>query len=164
MSRLLSLSIVASAFGSAILGGFFLSWSNLVMPALARIPAIAGIAAMNATNEVVYNPLFFLLFMGVPLLGALLAIHAAMNLGRSGSPAIVAGAVLVICGMFGVTMFGNVPMNEALAALDPESAAAAEYWKVVLDRWTFWNHVRTLACLAAAACFGLALGARSRTA
>ena len=164
MSRLLSLSIVASAFGSAILGGFFLSWSNLVMPALARIPAIAGIAAMNATNEVVYNPLFFLLFMGVPLLGALLAIHAAMNLGRSGSPAIVAGAVLVICGMFGVTMFGNVPMNEALAALDPESAAAAEYWKVVLDRWTFWNHVRMLACLAAAACFGLALNAQSRTA
>ena len=164
MSRLLSLSIVASAFGSAILGGFFLSWSNLVMPALARIPAIAGIAAMNATNEVVYNPLFFLLFMGVPLLGALLAIHAAMNLGRSGSPAIVAGAVLVICGMFGVTMFGNVPMNEALAALDPESATAAEYWQAVLDRWTFWNHVRTLACLAAAVCFGLALGARSQTA
>ena len=164
MSRLLSLSIVASAFGSATLGGFFLSWSNLVMPALARIPAIAGIAAMNATNEVVYNPLFFLLFMGVPLLGALLAIHAAMNLGRSGSPAIVAGAVLVICGMFGVTMFGNVPMNEALAALDPESAAATEYWTVVLDRWTFWNHVRMLACLAAAACFGLALNAQSRTA
>ena len=164
MSRLLSLSIVASAFGSAILGGFFLSWSNLVMPTLERIPAIAGIAVMNATNEVVYNPLFFLLFMGVPLLGIFLAIQAAMNLNRAGSPAVIAGAILMVFGMFAVTMFGNVPMNEALAALDPESAAAAEYWKVVLDRWTFWNHVRTLACLAAAACFGLALNAQSRTA
>lgn len=73
----------------------------------------------------------------------------------------MAGVVLVVIGMFGVTMLGNVPMNEALARLDPDSTAAAEYWQVVLERWTFWNHVRTLACLVAVICFGSALGARA---
>ncbi|HTV67098.1 MAG TPA: anthrone oxygenase family protein [Rhizobiaceae bacterium] len=153
MGQVLSLSIFTAAIGSAILGGFFLSWSNLVMPALDRIPATAGIAAMNATNVVVYNPLFFLLFLGVPLLCAGLAIYAATNLGRAGSLALIAGAVLIVFGMAGVTMSANVPMNDALARLDPNSAAALEYWQMMLDRWTFWNHVRTLACLAAAGCF-----------
>lgn len=157
MGQLLSLSIFTAAIGSGILGGMFFSWSNLVMPALARIPAPAGIAAMNATNEVVQNPLFLLVFMGAPLLGAVLAIYAAMNLSQAGSPALIAGAVLIVAGMFGVTMFGNVPMNEALARLDPGSAAAAEYWRIVLDRWTFWNHVRTIASIGAMAAFILAL-------
>lgn len=161
MKQLLSLSIFASMIGSGVLAGIFFSWSNLVMPAPGRIPAPAGIAAMNATNEVVQNPLFFLFFLGVPLLGVVLAVYAGMNLGQNGSLALIVGAILVVVGMFGVTMLGNVPMNEALARLDPDSTAAAEYWQVVLDRWTFWNHVRTLACLAAAICFGLALGARA---
>lgn len=163
MRQLLSLSIVAAAFGSAILGGCFLSWSNLVMPTLERIPAAAGIAAMNASNEVVYNPLFFLLFVGVPLLGAILTINAALNLGRAGSPMLIAGAALIVVGMLGVTMGANVPMNDILAGMDPAGAAAADYWRLMLDRWTFWNHARTLACLAAAICFGLALSTRSRT-
>lgn len=161
MGQLLSLSIFAAAIGSGILGGLFFSWSNLVMPALGRIPATAGIAAMNAGNEAVYNPLFMLFFMGMPLLSAVLAIFAGTNLGQPGSLAIIAGAVLIIVGMFGVTMFANVPMNEALARLDPGSAAAAEYWQIVLDRWTVWNHVRTVASIAAAAAFTLALTGRA---
>lgn len=156
MGQLLSLSIFAAAIGSGVLGGLFFSWSNMVMPALQRIPATAGIVAMNAANETVYNPLFMLFFMGVPLLGAVLAVYAAMNLSQTGSLALITGAILVIVGMLGVTMFANVPMNEALAALDPASAAAEEYWRIVLDRWTFWNHVRTVASIGATAAFILA--------
>lgn len=153
MKQLLSLSVLAAAIGSGVLGGLFFSWSNMVMPAFARIPAQAGIAAMNAANQTVYNPLFFLFFMGVPLLSLVLAVYAAMNLGQAGSPALIAGAVLITVGMFAVTMAANVPMNEALASLDPNGAAAADYWQVVLDRWPLWNHVRTTACLTAALAF-----------
>ena len=161
MSRLLSLSIFTAVVGSSVLGGIFFSWSNLVMPALARVPPPAGIAAMNATNEVVQNPLFFLFFLGVPLLALVLAAGAVMQLRRPGSPALIAGAVLIVAGMFAVTMGANVPMNDTLAAMAPDSEAAADYWRIVVDRWTFWNHVRTIASLAAAVCFGLALRACS---
>ncbi len=161
MLRLSSLSIFAAVVGSSVLGGIFLSWSNLVMPALTRIPPPAGIAAMNATNEVVQNPLFFLFFFGVPLLALVLAAGAVMQLRRPGSPALIAGAVLIVAGMFAITMGANVPMNDTLAGMAPDSQAAADYWRIVIDRWTFWNHVRTVASLAAAICFGLALRARS---
>ncbi|MGB6365044.1 MAG: anthrone oxygenase family protein, partial [Thermoanaerobaculia bacterium] len=47
--------------------------------------------------------------------------------------------------------------NNALAAVDPASAAGAELWASYLTAWTAWNHVRTVAALAAAAALSLAL-------
>jgi uncharacterized membrane protein len=54
-------------------------------------------------------------------------------------------------------MVFNVPRNNALAALDPASAEAAPHWRDYVASWTHWNHVRTVAALAAAACFTIAL-------
>jgi uncharacterized membrane protein len=51
----------------------------------------------------------------------------------------------------------NVPLNNALAAAKPDSAEAASLWSRYPSVWTSWNHVRTLACLAACASFILAL-------
>ena len=44
------LSIVV-ALGAAAIGGTFFGFSNFVMPALARQPAPAGIAAMNTIES-----------------------------------------------------------------------------------------------------------------
>jgi uncharacterized membrane protein len=54
-------------------------------------------------------------------------------------------------------MVFNVPLNNALAVVDPASADAASLWSRYVSSWTAWNHVRTVAALAAAASFTLAL-------
>ncbi|SDD65655.1 protein of unknown function [Actinokineospora iranica] len=54
-------------------------------------------------------------------------------------------------GVLLVTFARNVPWNNELDALAPESAA--EYWRGYLRRWTAWNHMRTLAATAASAAF-----------
>jgi uncharacterized membrane protein len=51
----------------------------------------------------------------------------------------------------------NVPRNNALAAVAPESAEGAGLWARYVAGWTAWNHVRTGACLAAAAALTMAL-------
>jgi uncharacterized membrane protein len=51
----------------------------------------------------------------------------------------------------------NVPRNNALAAVSPSSMEAAALWTDYLSTWTFWNHVRTAAALAASALLILAL-------
>jgi uncharacterized membrane protein len=56
-----------------------------------------------------------------------------------------------------VTVGFNVPRNERLAHLEPGSPQAAEYWLVYLREWSFWNHVRSAASLASAACAAGAL-------
>jgi uncharacterized membrane protein len=54
-------------------------------------------------------------------------------------------------------MLFNVPRNDALAAVDPASAAGAALWASYLTSWTAWNHVRTSAALAATAALILTL-------
>ena len=70
---------------------------------------------------------------------------------------IVAGAGLYVIGTVLVTMVFNVPLNNALAAVDPASGEGAAVWADYLRTWTNWNHVRTLAALAASGAFISAL-------
>jgi uncharacterized membrane protein len=65
------------------------------------------------------------------------------------SPLSVFGAALYLVGTFGVTMVFNVPRNNALARLEPADSVAA--WRRYVQEWTWWNHVRTLAAVLAAA-------------
>lgn len=74
--------------------------------------------------------------------------------------AMLAGGVLYVLGMFVVTMIFNVPLNNALAAVDPAGQAAASLWGRYLTDWTLWNHVRTVASTATSALFIVALAVR----
>lgn len=48
-------------------------------------------------------------------------------------------------------MVHHVPLNYALASVDPLGGDAAGRWSRFLAGWTVWNHVRCAAALAAAA-------------
>ncbi len=56
-----------------------------------------------------------------------------------------------------VTMFGNVPLNNQLAAESATVPGTHEVWQHYLDRWTMWNHVRTTAAMVAALLYTLGL-------
>jgi uncharacterized membrane protein len=64
--------------------------------------------------------------------------------------------LLYIGGAILVTMLCNVPRNNALAAVQPDSAGGDQLWADYIRTWTAWNHVRTFACLAAAALLTIA--------
>lgn len=66
---------------------------------------------------------------------------------------------MYLVGVIGLTIAYNVPLNDALAKLDPGSVDAAARWTSYVERWTRANHVRTASSLAAAAAFTLALRA-----
>ena len=69
---------------------------------------------------------------------------------------LLAGSLLYLVGSIVVTMICNVPLNNRLAAVKPDSAEGRTVWTHYLSVWTAWNHVRTVAPLAAMACFILA--------
>jgi uncharacterized membrane protein len=47
-----------TALGCGLIAGVFFAFSTFVMPALARLPAAQGIAAMNAINVAAITPTF----------------------------------------------------------------------------------------------------------
>jgi uncharacterized membrane protein len=151
--------LLASAIGAALVSGIFYAFSTFVMQALGRLAPREGIAAMQSINVVVINPMFMLAFFGT---GVLCAAAVAFSLLADTTVPLVpaaAGGALYLVGCLGVTIGGNVPLNERLAAVGPGDAAAEPLWRAYLVRWTRWNHVRTAASLAASACFLIAASA-----
>jgi uncharacterized membrane protein len=146
-----------SALGAGLMAGFFFAFSLCVMTALGRQLPAAGISAMQAINVVVLNPLFFAVFFGTAAACLVAAIGALVSWPAPAAVVVLAGSLSYLVGSILVTIVFNVPLNNALAAVDPESSEGTAVWTRYLSVWTAWNHVRTVACLVAAAAFVLAL-------
>ena len=153
MNVLTTGTAILALLGSALIGGVFFAFSSFVMKALARVPSAEGIAAMQSINVVVLNPSFLGAFMGTAALSLLVAGLAVAGWGTPAAPWLLAGAVLYIAGTFLVTAFGNVPLNDQLAAAEPTDPASTALWEQYLERWTRLNTLRTLAAVAAALMF-----------
>ncbi|MDH6233068.1 putative membrane protein [Mesorhizobium soli] len=149
-----------SAIGCGLIAGVYFAFSAFVMTSLGRIDQAAGIAAMNSINLVILRSLFMPLFLGTTLAGAALVLLSFFRWGESGAIATLAGGVIYVLGMFLVTVIFNVPLNDALAAVDPSAEQGASLWARYLQDWTFWNHVRTVASLVASVLFTLAIAAK----
>lgn len=133
------------------MAGLFFAFSVSVMRGLARIPAAAGIAAMQAINIVILNPVFGLVFFGTTAVCLIVAVAAVVQWHQPASAFMLAGGLLYLIGAFGVTVVFNVPRNNALAVVDSASPEGARVWAGYLVAWTAWNHARTIASLAATA-------------
>jgi uncharacterized membrane protein len=157
MERILYIATFAAALGSGLVAGIFFAFSSFVMGALARIQQAAGISAMQSINVVVLNPVFLSVFVGTAILCGVLMLSAFLGWSSPRSIYLIAGGLLYFVGCFLVTMFFNVPLNDALAAVAPSGAEGANLWMRYLSVWTNWNHVRTAASLAASVFFMLAL-------
>jgi uncharacterized membrane protein len=146
-----------SALGCGVMAGVYFAFSTFIMTSLGRLDQTAGIAAMNAINVDIVRSLFMPLFLGTTVAGAALVVMGALRLSEPGAVSMIAAGSLYVLGMFVVTMVFNVPMNDALAAVQPSAPEAGAVWTSYLKDWVFWNHVRTIASVVASALFIAAL-------
>lgn len=151
------ITTLVAVLGGSLIAGLFFAFSAFVMNGLARLPHHEGIASMQAMNQAVYNPLFMLVFVGTPVVCIassvcvlILGSHPALYL-------ILAGNIVHVVGSFIITAACNVPMNNALMEVAPDSKAGSEFWVSYLARWTAWNHVRTVLSLVSVALLVVAL-------
>ena len=137
----------------------FFAFSTFVMGALAQLPPAHGVAAMQRIDVVVLNPAFLGVFVGTAVLEGLIALLAVFGWDPAQSPLLLAGAALYVAGCFGVTMASQRPAQRAAPGADRRSRAdrARVLARSTQREWTRWNHVRTVAALAAAACGIVAL-------
>ncbi len=155
--ELISTVVVSTTLGAALVAGIFFAFSTFIMTALSRLLPEQGIAAMQSINMAVLNPWFFAVFFGTALGSIALALLGILNWGAPGSIYLVSGSLLYLIGCILVTIVLNVPLNHGLAAVEPGSKEGAKMWTRYLSTWTTWNHLRTVASLAAAASFIMAI-------
>lgn len=124
------------------MAGLFYSWSCSVMLGFARLPDREFVSAMQLTNRTIQNPIFFAAFFGAPIF---LIISTVLHSNQSTRfTLLLAATVIYLIGTFGVTVFGNVPLNNTLDRFNLESATAEE---IALQRANFekrWNNLNTI--------------------
>ena len=158
MSEWQTALILVALVAAAVSAGAFFAFSNFVMPALGRLPAANGAAAMQAVNVAAPSPTFVAAIVGAGLLGVPVAVAQLDQLGETGVLLLVGGAVLSLAS-FAITITLNVPRNDALDRVDAASVPGQQYWRRYLVTWTRANTARTLTSIASVACYGGALAA-----
>lgn len=144
--------LACAAVTTALMAGLFYAYSCSVNPGLNRLPDTEYLLAMQSINRAIQNPIFFMSFMGAPIL---LIWSTWLQYGQSGSTRfwlLLAATIVYLIGALGVTALGNIPLNEALdkfpihtASLDDIAAQRATFE----IPWNNWHALRTIASLVA---------------
>ncbi len=127
--------------------GLFYAWEVSVIPGTRRIPDRSYLETMQSINRAILNPAFFVVFFGsllFLLVNSYLQYKEAVNL----SFWIIAGATITyLIGTIGVTVMGNIPLNEALDAVNLNDLKSVELHHTRMayeGKWNQWHSVRTV--------------------
>nr|WP_209311269.1 DUF1772 domain-containing protein [Streptomyces spiramenti] len=131
---------------TGLFAGYFLAFLTGVMPGLRRLPDAEFAMAMRRVNETVPRPVFLALFAAVVVLPLGAWLFPVDGRSATATGLLLAGLGCVVANHL-VTVVGNVPLNNALAASegagrDGEARAAFE------KRWNTLHLVRTLLSVA----------------
>lgn len=136
------IALLAGAVAAGVASGMMWVFSLGTLQGLLLLLQADAIRAMQAINIAVINPLFLTLFIGT---GPFLALLAVLNrFAGPPSGALLAAALVYNLGVVGVTVLGNVPLNDALAAVDPSTASPGT-WAAYVRPWLRYNTARALA-------------------
>jgi uncharacterized membrane protein len=149
MAELFDIATVVAVIATAGIGGVFFGFAAIVMPGLARLDAARAVATMKAINVAAVRPLFMGALVGTALLCTVLAVRGVLTWGDESGPLLVVGAALYAVGTIGITIGGNVPLNETLARSSDDAAS----WRAFAPGWIRWNWVRAALAAVSALCF-----------
>ena len=136
---------------TSLVSGLFYGYQCSVINGLGALADKEYLSAFQSINKAILNPTFMLSFMGSLII---LPVISYMTF-KSGSglifPCVLTATILYIVGVFGVTMFYNVPLNEKVAAFDIQNATEAQL-RIMRSgfegSWNKWHLIRTMAAVA----------------
>ena len=144
-SAIRTLTLGLATLATGLVAGVFYAYAVSVNLGLAAQPDASYVATMQAINERIENPVFFLSFFGAVLfLLAALAVHLPKP--RSSRFWLIAlASALYVVGGFLLTVVVNVPLNEELARVADASAGELARARAGYEGpWNFWNGVRAV--------------------
>ena len=145
--------------------GFFFAWVCSTVWGLDAADPNVAIAAMQAMNAGVRNPVFALGYFGTPLAFAAVTLVAWKGKEHRAAALFGAGGLLYALGVMVPTSTVNVPLNETLAAVEVPLALARadEVWQSYSAPWQLWNAVRAVAAGAVLLLAGAGIQGLART-
>ncbi|RKE52663.1 DUF1772 domain-containing protein [Sphingobacterium detergens] len=144
--KLQEITLAAAVITSALISGLFFAYTFSVNLGLHKLDDKGYLMAMQNINREILNPVFYICFLGAPLL---LIASSVMYFDLS-SPKfylIAAACASYIIGVFIITAAKNVPLNNQLDTLDiaGTTSDALQRMRLLIEQpWVFWNNLRTV--------------------
>jgi uncharacterized membrane protein len=143
-----NITLLITAFTTALIAGLFYSYSCSVNPGLGKLPDAGYMAAMQSINREILNPLFFMSFMGTVILLPVSTWLQYSNPAPTSFYLMLAATIVYAVGTFGVTIMGNVPLNNALDGFNLQSASPDmihQQRELFEKPWNRLHSIRTIA-------------------
>ena len=142
--------LTLTATSTALIAGLFFAYSFSVNPGLARLEDAAYLSAMQSINRAIQNPVFFAAFLGTLIL---LPLSAWLHYSQPVTLRfwmLLASSLIYAAGVFGVTVLGNVPLNDVLDGINLQTSSAQD---IAAQRAAFeipWNRLNAIRTAASA--------------
>ena len=140
-------SLFIAVLCSGLSAGLFYAWEVSVIPGTRLVSAKSYLETMQSINRAILNPAFFIIFFGT-LLFLLNSTYLQYRIATDLSFWLMLAALITyLLGTFGVTVFGNVPLNETLDAVNLEGLTDeifTNHRKAYEQQWNQLHTIRTV--------------------
>jgi len=136
-----------AALSSGIMAGVYFAFSGFIMQAFNKLSASQAVAAMNVINVTILRSVFMPLFFASTIVSLFLVIAGLFYWSETGAGLMMVAGLVYFIGMFICTAIFNVPLNNRLASLEPDSENLNKIWPHYFQTWTNWNHLRAVSSL-----------------
>lgn len=142
-----SIILVITTVFSGLMAGLFYAWSISVTPGLAKVDNLSYLQAFQSMNRAILNPSFFVIFFGLVIFLPMLSYSSFRDSIGNQYWYVILATIIYFIGIMGVTIGGNVPLNNALEMLQIESMTPEEmdiFRKGFESKWNRLNLIRTI--------------------
>lgn len=140
-----SIILASAILLTGLMAGIFFTWSNAVKPGIGKLSDIEYLRSLQSMNRVILNKAFLGIFMGAVVAVVLAPIFHFKPYHSNIFWLLIFAFVIYWVGVFGVTIFGNIPLNETLDKINLETTTqeGLKALRIIIeDKWNKFNLIR----------------------
>jgi uncharacterized membrane protein len=145
--------LALAIFLTGLMAGIFFTWSNAVKPGIGKLGDIEYLRALQSMNRVILNNAFRIIFLGAIIAVALVPVFYFNLYPKNIFWLFVFTLVIYWIGVFGVTVSGNIPLNEILDKTNIESITLEEIKTLRKSIELKWNNYNLISCISSGITF-----------
>jgi uncharacterized membrane protein len=141
---------LAAIVSTGLVAGLLYGYDCSILNSFTHLSDEVYLRSFQAINRGIQNGYFFTSFMGSLLLLPVAAWYSRQPLNQATFYLFIIATLLYFFGVFGVTAFGNVPLNNALDKLDMATASPSDMARMrgLFEKsWNSYHQLRTIAAI-----------------
>jgi uncharacterized membrane protein len=146
--------ILASAIlSTGLMAGIFFTWSNAVKPGIGKLGDLEYLTALQSMNRVILNIPFKVVFVFSIISVALVPVFYIDLFPKKIFWLYIFTFIIYWVGVFGVTVFANIPLNEKLDKTNLESISTKQIEELRTSIELKWNNFNLIRAVCSAIIF-----------